>query len=132
MDAIQGAGGMYSEMRPVSQAGRSVGETNRGLAQDLPKDTQGMGAVLSLSRDYVSAALQDSGFVDICGGSLAPIAQLATSGLSESRAGHPDLDPHTAGELAIQFGQQVTASSIEKILEIVLRPDPAYVVKLLR
>jgi len=117
MNAIQGAEGTCSEVRLLSRAEGSVGKTSSGSARNLPGDTQGMGAVLSLSRDYVSSALRESGFVDICAGSVATTAEL---------------DVRMAGEIAAHFGQQVAASSIDVILDIVSRPDPDYALTLLR
>jgi hypothetical protein len=119
MDAIQGAGGTDSAVRSWAHAAEPADKATSGLAQGL-------------SREYVSLALRESGFVDICAGSLAATPGLAEGGPSDAQTRQTDLDVRIAGEVAAQFGQQVAASSIEAILEIMLRPDPKYVIRLLR
>lgn len=129
MDAIQGAGGTHSAMRSLVSVGAS-GKTSNPM-DDLPGHMLGMGAALSLSREYVSAALQERGFVGTCEASPGATDELGEDGPSGAGAGQADMDARMAGEVAAQFGQQVAASSIEAILDIVLRPDPKYVIKLL-
>jgi hypothetical protein len=129
MDAIQGAGGIDSATRSLVSVGAS-GKTS-SPADDMPGHTLGMGAALSLSREYVSVALHEHGFVGTYAASLGATDGLGEDGPSGARAGQTDMDTRMAAEVAAQFGQQVAASSIEAILEIVLRPDPTYVIKLL-
>lgn len=135
MDAIQGAGGMNLEAPQ-----RTLGPSQATEADDAPQansprqrsdDTQTMGAVLSLSRQYVSAALQECGFVDITATPQAASDEEVESGSARSDRERTDLDARIAAEIAAHFGQQVAGSSIDAILEIMSRPDPRYVVKLL-
>jgi hypothetical protein len=129
MDAIQGAGGTHSAMRSLVSVGESS-KTGKS-ADDLPERTPGMGAALSLSREYVGIALREHGFVGTYAASLGATDELGEDEPSGARAGQTDMDARMATEVAAQFGQQVAASSIEAILDIVLRPDPKYVIKLL-
>ncbi|MBN1361233.1 MAG: hypothetical protein JW993_11600, partial [Sedimentisphaerales bacterium] len=76
---------------------------------------------------YLTDALQEHGFVDICAGRASSSGREAQAGQSEQG----ELDVPTAAEFAAQFGEQVASCSIDRILEIVVRPDPRYTLKLL-
>ncbi len=127
MDAIQGVGGTGPGIGLWGSTVRAANKADTHLARDQREDTPCMGAALSVSRDYLTFALQDSGFVDICVGPLVA----SDSDKPELQAEAIELDVQMATEVAAGFGQQVASSSIERILEIVSHPDPKYALKLL-
>ena len=132
MEAIQGAGGADSRAGLWDYAVKAAHKTSARVSQGQRENTPCIGAALSLSRDYLRFALQDSGFVDICAGHLTVSDEDGLPGGAIGTGVQIEMDVQMAAEVAAYFGQQVASSSIDQILEIVSRPDPKYALKLLK
>lgn len=91
----------------------------------------GMEGALTLSKKFLSSALNETGFVDMRSTNLERMKFFLEHGPSRPEETEPDLDPRTAAELAAHFGAQVTGE-VDLVRRLLARVDPERVAALLK
>jgi hypothetical protein len=130
MNPIEGAGGTDILNRLLIEAAQAPRRSEEGSLEGESKPKAGMEGALTLSKQYLSASLNDRGFVDIHAGSLARMEAFVEHSLAEPDPGEIAMDPKMAGEIATQAGAELAADA-DQVLRILARVHPDYVAMLL-
>lgn len=124
MNGIEGAGSTDFR-RQLSIKGA------RPIAEDDSEGRPGFEGAMTLSRKFLSAALDDAGFVDPRSSSIERLTFLLRHGWSRPEVVEPDLDLCTAAVLADYLGERVTGE-VNRVLRVLARVDPERVAALLK
>lgn len=124
MDGIEGAGSI-DILRQLAIKGA------RPIAEDDSEARPGLEGAMALSRKFLSAALDDAGFVDLRSSSIERLTFLLRHGWSRPEEVEPDFDLCTAAVLADYLGERVTGD-VNRVLRVLARVDPERVAALLK
>ena len=127
MDGIEGAGSI-DILRQL--AIRGAPPIARGVAPGDAAEAPGLEGAMALSRKFLSAALDDAGFVDPRSSSIERLTFLLRHGWSRPEVVEPDFDLCTAAVLDY-LGERVTGD-VNRVLRVLARVDPERVAALLK
>lgn len=91
----------------------------------------GMEGAWVLSRKFLSAAVSETGFVDIQGSSIESTGRFVQQDTGEPEEDENAIDPCMAAELTGYVGGEIQGE-INRVLRVVARVDPDRVARLLR
>ncbi len=128
MYGIEGAGSI-DILRQL--AIRGAPPIARGAAPGDAAESPGLEGAMALSRKFLSAALDDAGFVDPRSSSIERLTFLLRHGWSRPEEVEPDFDLCTAALLADYLGERVTGE-VNRVLRVLARVDPERVAALLK
>jgi len=120
-----GSEGFYYRVPKATKPAQTRATTNQ------PWRRIGMEEALKLSGRYLTAALNDAGFVDMHAGAIERMEMYIKHQTAQNEPPEIGLDPATAAEIAAYMGSQI-ASEMNQVQRILARIDPARVAALLK